>query len=68
MRANNNMCEMLTIKALLMEDEYLIPMYQRNYAWGESHLSQLIQDIWDYYLLEKKIESSNTRKVINYNQ
>ncbi|MBQ6729244.1 MAG: DUF262 domain-containing protein [Bacteroidales bacterium] len=53
MRANNDMCEMLTIKALLMEGEYLIPMYQRNYAWGEAHLSQLIQDIWDYYMLEK---------------
>ena len=54
MRANSNICEMMTIKALLMEDEYLIPMYQRNYAWEESHLSQLIQDIWDYHLFEKK--------------
>ena len=53
MRANSNICEMMTIKALLMEDEYLIPMYQRNYAWEESHLSQLIQDIWDYHLFEK---------------
>ena len=53
MRANSNICEMMTIKALLMEDEYLIPMYQRNYAWEESHLSQLIQDIWDYHLYEK---------------
>lgn len=53
MRANSNICEMMTIKALLMDDEYLIPMYQRNYAWEESHLSQLIQDIWDYHLFEK---------------
>lgn len=53
MRANSNICEMMTIKALLMEDEYLIPMYQRNYAWGEPHLSQLIQDIWDYHSLKK---------------
>lgn len=53
MKANNNICEMLTIQSLLSKDDYLIPMYQRNYAWGESHLSQLIQDIWDYHLLDK---------------
>lgn len=45
---NTKECEMLTIKSLLSYDQYLIPMYQRNYAWEESHLSQLIQDVWDY--------------------
>lgn len=39
---------MLTIKQLLCSnDKYMIPMYQRNYAWEESHLKQLIQDVWD---------------------
>lgn len=27
--------------------DYLIPMYQRNYAWGEKEITQLIQDILD---------------------
>lgn len=27
---------------------YLIPMYQRNYAWGEAEITQLLQDILDY--------------------
>lgn len=27
---------------------YLIPMYQRNYAWGEAEINQLLQDIKDY--------------------
>lgn len=27
---------------------YLVPMYQRNYAWGEAEIHQLIQDVVDY--------------------
>jgi len=39
----------LNIKSLLNgDDHYVIPAYQRNYAWKEEHISQLIQDIIDY--------------------
>jgi hypothetical protein len=39
----------LSIRALLGEGaDYVIPMYQRNYAWGEAEISQLIQDVVDY--------------------
>lgn len=39
----------LSIKALLSSrDEYVIPMYQRNYAWEEGEITQLIQDVMDY--------------------
>lgn len=39
-----------TIRKLLEQDggDYVIPMYQRNYAWGEPEITQLIQDIIDY--------------------
>ncbi|MBW8354064.1 MAG: DUF262 domain-containing HNH endonuclease family protein [Pseudomonas sp.] len=38
-----------SIKALLSgRDEYVIPMYQRNYAWEEGEITQLIQDVIDY--------------------
>ena len=41
--------QQLSIKALLSgEDEYVIPMYQRNYAWEEGEITQLIQDVIDY--------------------
>lgn len=35
---------------MLLEDKhsYTIPMYQRNYAWGEGEITQLLQDILDY--------------------
>lgn len=38
----------LTIKELLNSNEYRIPIYQRNYAWGLGETTQLIQDIADY--------------------
>ncbi|EPO7426842.1 DUF262 domain-containing protein [Vibrio cholerae] len=37
------------VKELLADNSrYLVPMYQRNYAWGEGEINQLIQDVQDY--------------------
>ena len=39
----------LSINQLLSGNvEYVIPMYQRNYAWEEGEITQLIQDVIDY--------------------
>lgn len=39
----------LSIKELLNGGvDYVIPMYQRNYAWDEGEVTQLIQDVIDY--------------------
>lgn len=39
----------LTVKDLLKDSSnYLVPMYQRNYAWGEGEINQLILDVFDY--------------------
>ncbi len=38
----------LTVRELLDWDDYLIPMYQRNYAWREAEIRQLIRDVIDY--------------------
>lgn len=39
----------LSIKNLLSGGvHYVIPMYQRNYAWDEGEITQLIQDVIDY--------------------
>jgi hypothetical protein len=43
-----NDMELLCVKMLFSDEKYLIPIYQRNYAWGEQELVQLIQDIFDY--------------------
>lgn len=43
----SNITKYLTIKELYSSDNYVIPIYQRNYAWGNAEIAQLIQDIVD---------------------
>ena len=44
----SNNPSMFSLKELFSNgDRYIIPIYQRNYAWEQSHLQQLIQDVWD---------------------
>lgn len=45
----NNDISQLSIRELLSGGtNYIIPMYQRNYAWDEGEITQLIQDVIDY--------------------
>jgi hypothetical protein len=37
----------LTLADLFAKDKYIVPIYQRNYAWGQSEIEQLMQDVWD---------------------
>ena len=32
----------------LWNDDYVVPLYQRNFAWQEPQIQQLIQDIYDH--------------------
>ena len=37
-----------SVRVLLTDgNQYCVPMYQRNYAWGEGEINQLIQDVLD---------------------
>jgi hypothetical protein len=36
-----------SIERLLKHEQYQIPRYQRNYAWTEEHIKQLIDDVLD---------------------
>jgi hypothetical protein len=42
------------VQKLFTSGEYVIPIYQRNYAWEEPEISQLIQDIYDFATSDKK--------------
>ena len=45
----NESIQALNVQALFENKQtYIIPMYQRNYAWGEKEIDQLILDIQDY--------------------
>lgn len=43
-----NNLKSLTVKQFLSNDSYVIPIYQRNYDWGEKEVLQLIEDVADY--------------------
>lgn len=30
------------------EQRYVVPLYQRNFAWGEDEIGQLLQDVYDH--------------------
>lgn len=52
MSLKNDGIDQLSVRGLLgglpeAVSNYLIPMYQRNYAWGEGEITQLIQDVLD---------------------
>ncbi len=40
--------ELFDIQTIFGGDKYVIPIYQRNYAWRNPEITQLIQDIVDY--------------------
>jgi len=47
---SNNNIHTISIGELFDLGTYVIPIYQRNYAWGEAEVKQLIQDIADFSL------------------
>jgi hypothetical protein len=49
MKTEFNQIKKLNIKELLNnKEQYVIPVYQRNYAWEAKEIEQLIQDVIDY--------------------
>ena len=46
--SNNNDLKPYYIKELLENHKYVIPIYQRKFAWGVEEISQFITDISDY--------------------
>ena len=42
----------------IWEDNYVVPIYQRNYAWGEDQITQLLQDIYDASRNDQNEESN----------
>ncbi len=44
-RRENNQVTVLNMEKLFFNVKYIIPIYQRNYAWGSDEIQQLISDI-----------------------
>ncbi|MFT3752736.1 MAG: DUF262 domain-containing protein [Paludibacter sp.] len=59
--------DQLTITDLLEEGSYLIPLYQRNYAWTRDEIHQLLKDIKEsdgYYYLGTLVVSISSGKYV----
>lgn len=56
---NDKQPKYYSIKELFGSDDYVIPIYQRNYEWGEPQITQLIQDIVDYIVKSKSNNSES---------
>ena len=49
-RENENTIEqpkLMSVNEVFNNVEYVVPIYQRNYAWGKDQIDRLIQDIRD---------------------
>ncbi len=46
--SNNDITTASIGKLFASGARYVIPVYQRNYAWGDREISQLVQDIFDF--------------------
>lgn len=47
--------KILTIRQLLNQDNYIVPIYQRNYAWGSAEIELLLTDI--YQAFERQLDN-----------
>lgn len=52
----------LNIREFLSEGKYVIPIYQRNYDWGEKEALQLLEDISDYAQKNKEQNKEQNKK------
>ncbi|WP_239993664.1 DUF262 domain-containing protein [Photobacterium kishitanii] len=65
--SQTNQVEQLSVKALFdSKTQYVIPIYQRNYAWGAIEIEQLIQDISDAAGLITQADETVTAKQDKY--
>ncbi|MFZ7159476.1 DUF262 domain-containing protein [Avibacterium gallinarum] len=56
--------KILTITNLLCEDNYIIPIYQRNYAWGDKEIEELLTDLVKAY--ERKVQDYYVGSLVVY--
>ncbi|WP_417882791.1 DUF262 domain-containing protein [Vibrio rumoiensis] len=65
--SETNQVEQLSVRALFdSKTQYVIPIYQRNYAWGAAEIEQLIQDISDAAGLITQSDETATAQQVKY--
>ncbi|MGO2343062.1 GmrSD restriction endonuclease domain-containing protein [Vibrio litoralis] len=65
--SDSNQVKPLSVKELFdSKTQYVIPIYQRNYAWGATEIEQLIQDISDAAGLITQADETVTTEQAEY--
>jgi len=60
--------EILDVITLLHQDRYIIPLYQRAYAWTKTEIDQLLSDIWGQYMQDPSGEYYIGSLVVSKNE
>lgn len=55
---NNPDVTELSIAELFKKGQYRIPIFQRNYSWGEQEVEQLLQDILDVSIQDESVQKT----------
>lgn len=50
----------------IWNDDYIVPLYQRNFAWMEEQIKQLLQDIYDHHKKDVGNKDAGNKDVGNY--
>jgi len=58
MSSSDDKLKRINIEALFRNDNYIVPIYQRNYAWRKKEIEQLLDDINDYVCNESLKEKN----------
>ena len=65
--SKHNQVTQLSVRELFNSNtQYIIPIYQRNYAWGAPEIEQLIQDISDAAGLITEVDETTAAKQAKY--
>ena len=64
----NKTPKMYTIREILSTNQYIIPMYQRNFEWEDKEILQLIDDILDFQTKAEGIDSYYIGSLVVYYQ
>lgn len=65
--SKHNQVTQLSVRELFNNNtQYIIPIYQRNYAWGAPEIEQLIQDISDAAGLITEVDETTAAKQAKY--
>ena len=65
--SKHNQVAQLSVRELFNNNtQYIIPIYQRNYAWGAPEIEQLIQDISDAAGLITEVDETTAAKQAKY--